>query len=109
MICPLLGAPEETTRFAWQAAEAELAAAQAAKEAVGPAGWAETRTADAAIRLAEAQEQLALASLADVTAPVSREEVALADAAVAEAEAAVQAVAAMAEHAMVHAPVDGTV
>jgi len=108
-ICPLLGAPEETTRFVWQAAEAELVAAQAAKEAVGPAGWAETRTADAAIRLAEAQEQLALASLASVTAPVSREELALADAAVAEAEAAVQAVAAMAEHAIVHAPVDGTV
>jgi HlyD family secretion protein len=108
-ICPLLGAPEENTRFHWEATEAGLQAAEAAMSAVRPSGLGEVRVADAAVILAKAQQSLAEAVLAQVQTPVTAQEIAAADAVVAEARAAVEATYSALDMAMLKAPLAGTV
>ena len=108
-ICPLLGAPEENTRFHWEATEAGLQAAEAAMSAVRPSGLGEVRVADAAVVLAKAQQSLAEAVLAQVRTPVTAQEIAVADAGVAEARAAVEATYSALDMAMLKAPLVGTV
>ena len=108
-ICPLLGAPEENTRFRWEATEAGLQAAEAAMSAVRPSGLGEVRVADAAVTLAKAQQSLAEAVLAQVQTPVTAQEIAPADAVVAEARAAVEATHSGLDLATLKAPLAGTV
>ena len=108
-ICPLLGAPEENTRFQWHATEAELQVAEVNMSAVERRGLAEIRGANAAIALAKAQQMLAEAYLAQVQAPVTAREIAAADAVVAEGRAAVRAAQSALRWATLKAPVTGTV
>jgi len=108
-ICPLLGAPEENTRFQWHATEAELQVAEVNMSAVEPRGLAEIRGANAAIALAKAQQMLAEAYLAQVQAPVTAREIAAADAVVAEGRAALRAAQSALRLATLKAPVTGTV
>ena len=108
-ICPLLGAPEENTRFQWEAAEAGLRAAEAEMSAVAPRGLAEVRVANANVALAKAQQRLAEAYLAQVKTPATAQEIEVADAAVTEARAAVTAAQAVLRPAILKAPLEGTV
>jgi len=108
-ICPLLGAPEENTRFHWEATEAGLQAAEAAMSAVTHSGLGEIRVADAAVTLAKAQQSLAEALLAQVQTPVTAQEIAAADAVVAEARAAVEATHYALDLTTLKAPLAGTV
>jgi HlyD family secretion protein len=108
-ICPLLGAPEENSRFQWEAAEANLSASQAARSALKPAGYAEIRLADANINLANAHKVLAEAVLIQLKSPATPQEKQVADAAVVGAQVAVQAAHAALHQATLKAPMEGTV
>ncbi|MCJ7548870.1 MAG: HlyD family efflux transporter periplasmic adaptor subunit, partial [Anaerolineae bacterium] len=108
-ICPLLGAPEENTRFQLEATEAGLQAAEAEMSAVEPRGLAEIRVANANITLAKAQQMLAEAYLAQVTSPATAQEIEASDAVVTEARAAVTAAQTALNPATLAAPRAGTV
>jgi len=108
-ICPLLGAPEENTRFHWEATEAGLQAAEAEMSAVAPRGLAEIRVADATVALARTQQVLAEAYLAQVKTPATAQEIEAADAAVNGARAAVAVAQAALNPATLAAPRAGTV
>ncbi|MCJ7736529.1 MAG: HlyD family secretion protein, partial [Anaerolineae bacterium] len=108
-ICPLLGAPEENTRFQWEATEAGLQGAEAEMSAVEPRGLAEIRVANANITLAKAQQMLAEAYLAQVRTPATAQEIEAADAVVTEARAAVAAAQTALKPATLAAPRAGTV
>ena len=108
-ICPLLGAPEENTRFQWEASETNLAASQASLSALKSDGHAEIKFADANVNLAKAQKSLAEAILVQLNSPATPQEIQVADAAVIGAQAAVEATHAALSQAVLKAPVDGTV
>jgi multidrug resistance efflux pump len=93
------GTPEEQARFALNAAEASLVAAQAALNQLSSGATpAEQQAANAAISVASAQRDAAQAQLDLLQADTRPEQVAVAEAAIAQAEGAVlQAQAAVEE------------
>lgn len=85
-----LGAPEEQMRYQLQAAQAEVAAAQAALDALNAgATAAQSQAANAGVAVAAAQRDSAQAQLNLLLAPVTAERVAQAEATIQQAEAAV--------------------
>jgi HlyD family secretion protein len=108
-ICPALGPAEEQARYALNAANEALAAAQAQLDALTAGAADREREADAAVAAAVAQRDAAHAQLDLLQAGPTAEQVAAAEAAVAQAEAVVQAARVALEQAELRAPFGGTV
>jgi multidrug efflux pump subunit AcrA (membrane-fusion protein) len=109
VICPALGRPEELSRFAMQAADAGLTAAQLQLEATQGGAEARLRDAGAGVWSAAAQRDIAQARLELMKAGSTPEEIASAEAEVTQAEAALAAAKAALERAEMRAPFAGTV
>jgi multidrug efflux pump subunit AcrA (membrane-fusion protein) len=108
-VCPLLGSAEEQARYALNAANEALAAAQAQLDALTAGAADKEREANAAVAAAVAQWDVAQARLDLLQAGPTAEQVAAAEAAVAQAEAALQAARVALEQAELRAPFGGTV
>ncbi len=108
-VCPSLGTYEERARFALDAANKSLAAAEAQLEALEKGFWYQVNQAKAAIAAAEAQRAVAEAQLAVLLADIPPETIAVAEAAVKQAEAALAVAQAALPRAEVRAPFAGTV
>jgi HlyD family secretion protein len=108
-ICPTLGTYEERARAALNAANQQLAAAEAHRDMLKPEHWAQVQTAEAGIQVAEVQVAVAEAQLAQILAGATEDEIAVAEAAVAQAEAALVTAQIGLDHTVVSAPFDGTV
>jgi multidrug efflux pump subunit AcrA (membrane-fusion protein) len=108
-ICPLLGSVEEQARYALNAANEALAAAQAQLDALTAGAADREREANAAVAAALAQRDAAQAQLDLLQAGPAAEQIAAAEAAVAQAEAAVEMARAALEQAELRAPFGGTV
>lgn len=89
--CPLLGATEEQARYALNAANEALAAAEARLQAAKSGPTAQHRIAEANVAAATAQHAVALAQLELLKSGVLPEDVALAEAAVVQAKVALKA------------------
>jgi len=89
--CPLLGTTEEQARYALNAANEALAAAEAQLQAAKSGPAAQRRIADANVAAVTAQYEVALAQLELLKSGVLPEDVALAEAAVAQAKVALEA------------------
>jgi multidrug efflux pump subunit AcrA (membrane-fusion protein) len=108
-ICPALGRPEESTRYAWHASQDSLSAAEMQLKATQNQAGAQIRDANSAVMAAVAQESALQADLDLQKAGSLPEEIAAAEADVGKAEASLQAAkAALAETSM-RAPFDATV
>jgi HlyD family secretion protein len=108
-ICPLLGSVEEQARYALNAADEALAAAQAQLDALTAGAADREREADAAVAAAVAQRDAAQAQLDLLQAGPIAEQITAAEAAVAQAEAAVEMARVALEQAELRAPFGGTV
>jgi len=108
-ICPLLGPAEEQARYALNAANEALAAAQARLDALTAGAADREREANAAVAAAVAQRDAAQAQLDLLQAGPVAEQIAAAKAAVAQAEAAVETARVTLEQAELRAPFGGTV
>jgi multidrug efflux pump subunit AcrA (membrane-fusion protein) len=108
-ICPLLGPVEEQARYALNAADEALAAAQAQLDALTAGAADREREANAAVAVAVAQRDAAQAQLDLLQAGPTAEQIAAAEAAVAQAEAAVETARVALEQAELRAPFGGTV
>jgi len=108
-ICPLLGTAEEQARYALNAANEALTAAQAQLDALTSSAADKKRGANAAVAAAVAQRDTAQAQLDLLQSGSKAEEVATAEAAVREAEAALQATRVAFEQAELRAPFGATV
>jgi HlyD family secretion protein len=109
VICPALGRPEELSRFAMQAADAGLTAAQLQLEATQGRTEARLRDARAGVWAAAAQRDISQARLELMKAGSRPEEIASAEAEVAQAEASLAAAKAAVERTEIRAPFAGTV
>ena len=107
--CPLLGPMEEQARYALEAANAALAAAQAQLDALLAGADDRRRAANAAVALALARRDAAQAQLDRLQAGAKSEEIAVAQANVHQAEAALAAAQAALERCEIRAPFAGTV
>jgi multidrug efflux pump subunit AcrA (membrane-fusion protein) len=108
-VCPTLGTFEERARFTLQAANEQVEAAEARKEALQSQQWAEAQIAEATIAAAERQLEITVAELARLEAGASESDIAVAEAAVAQAEAAVATAQLNLDRSVIRAPFDGTV
>lgn len=108
-ICPTLGTFEERARFALNAANQELAAAEAQKETVRPDYWAQLEIADAAVASAKRQHAVAEAQLALARTGTQEETLAVARVQVDQAETALEAARTRLEQTKIRAPFDGTI
>ena len=108
-ICPLLGPPEERSRYNLQAANEELDAAQAQLDALVAGADDRIRALEAAVWAAAAQRDMAQAQLDLLQAEATAEELAIRKAAVAQAQAALDAARVTLERTEVRAPLAGTV
>jgi HlyD family secretion protein len=108
-ICPLLGPAEEQARYALEAANTALAAAQAQLVALTAGAGDQERAANAAVALALAQRDAAQAQLDLLQGGATPEEIAVAEATVHQAEAALAAAQAALERCEIRAPFDGAV
>ncbi len=107
--CPLLGPAEEQARYALEAANAALAAAQAQLDALLAGADDRKRAANAAVALALARRDAAQAQLDRLQAGAKPEEIAVAQANVHQAEAALAAARVALDRCEVRAPFAGTV
>lgn len=107
--CPLLGPAEEQARYALEAANAALAAAQAQLDALLAGADDQRRAANAAVAAAIAQRDAAQAQLDLLQGGATPEEIAVAEATVHQAEAALAAAQATLERCEIRAPFAGTV
>lgn len=107
--CPLLGPMEEQARYALEAANAALAAAQAQLDALLAGADDQKRAANAAVALALARRDAAQAQLDRLQAGAKPEEIAVAQANVHQAEAALRAAQAALDRCEIRAPFAGTV
>jgi multidrug resistance efflux pump len=108
-ICPALGRPEESARYAWHASQDSLEAAQKQLGAVQNQAAAGIREASAAVAAATAQEKALQADLDLQQAGSLPDQVAVAEADVRKAEASLQAARAALADMSIRAPLDATV
>lgn len=108
-VCPALGTYEERARFALNAVNQNLAAAEAQLEAVKKGFWSQVNSAKAAIEVAESQRTIAEAQLAQLLAGAPPEAIAVAQAAVVQAQVALDVAQSALERTVVTAPYAGTV
>lgn len=107
--CPALGDPEEQARYALYAAEKAVTAAEAHLASLEPGFRAQTRTANAGITIAQAQEALASSQLAQWVAGSSPGEITAMQAAVAQAQVALDMAQLALDRTSLFAPISGTV
>lgn len=108
-ICPVLGPIEEQARYAFHAADAAQAAAQAQLDALLGGANAEVRAAQAGAWTAAAQRDVAQAQLDTLQAGATAEEISASEAAVTQAEVALQAAHAALDQATLSASFAGVV
>jgi multidrug efflux pump subunit AcrA (membrane-fusion protein) len=108
-VCPALGRPEETARYAWHASQDSLEAAQKQLGAAQNQAAAGIREANAAVAAATAQEKALQADLDLQKAGTLPDEIAAAEADVRRAEASLQAAQAALADMSLHAPFDASV
>jgi HlyD family secretion protein len=108
-ICPLLGPPEEQSRYNLQAANEELDAVQAQLDALVAGADDRIRALEAAVWAAAAQRDMAQAQLDLLRADATAEEIAIRKAAVIQAQAALDAARVTLERTEVRAPLAGIV
>jgi multidrug resistance efflux pump len=108
-ICPALGRPEESARYAWHATQDSLDAAQAQLRATQNQAWARTRDAEAGVKAAGAQERALQAQLDLQRAGSLPEQIAAAEADVHQAEAALEAAQVVLANRSIYAPFDASV
>ena len=108
-ICPALGRFEEQSRFAMNAADAALAAAQAQLDAAQYGATTQRRAAQAGVQSATAQRDALQARLDLLKAGSTAEQIAAFGARVAQAEASLAAARAALERTEIRAPFDSVV
>lgn len=107
--CPLLGTMEEQARFARQAADKALAAAEAKLEAAKSGIKTQRRIADANVAAVTAQYEVALAQLELLKAGALAEDIAIAETAVAQANVALETAKVALARTEITAPFAGTI
>ena len=105
-ICPALGRPEEHSRFAMNAADAALTAAQAQLDALQYGATTQFRAAQAGVQSATAQRDAMQARLDLVKAGSTPEQIAAVEARVAQAETSLAAARAALARTEIRAPFD---
>ena len=108
-VCPALGTYEERARFALNAVNQSLVAAEAQLDALKKSFWGQVNGAKAAIAVAESQRDAASAQLDVLLAGTPPEAIAVAEAAVVQAQAGLDAARVALARAVVTAPYAGTV
>ena len=108
-VCPALGTYEERTRFALNAINQSLVAAEAQLDALNKGFWGQVNSAKAGIVVAESQQDVASAQLDVLLAGTPSEVIAVAEAAVVQAKAGLDAARVALDRAVVVAPYAGTV
>lgn len=109
-ICPLLGVPEEQSRYRLEAADEALEAARARLEEVKDgASQNQLRAAQANVASAASQRDAAQAQLDLLLEGPAEEQIAAAEGRVAQARAAVRQAELVVEQAVLEAPFDATV
>ncbi len=108
-VCPTLGTFEERARFALNAVNQELAAAETQKETVTTEYWAQLEIANAAVTAAKHQQAVAEAQLDLAQTGTQQEALAVARAQVDQAETALEAARSRLERTKIRAPFDGTI
>jgi multidrug resistance efflux pump len=108
-ICPALGRPEESARYAWHASQDSLEAAQTQLGAAQNQAAAGIRGANAAVAAATAQEKGLQANLDLQKAGSLPDKIAAAEADVRKAEASLQAAQAALAELSIRAPFDASV
>jgi multidrug efflux pump subunit AcrA (membrane-fusion protein) len=108
-ICPALGRPEESARYAWHASQDSLEAAQTQLGAAQNQAAAGIREANAAVAAATAQEKALQADLDLQKAGSLPDEIAAAEADVRKAEASLEAAKAALADMSLRAPFDASV
>ncbi len=107
--CPALGDPEEQARYALEAADKGVTAAEAYLASLAPGFRAQTRTANAGITIAQAQEALAASHLAQLVAGASPGEIGAAEAAVTQAQVVLDMAQLALDRTALYAPISGKV
>ncbi|MDF1512899.1 MAG: HlyD family efflux transporter periplasmic adaptor subunit [Anaerolineae bacterium] len=108
-VCPALGTYEERARFALNAVNQSLIAAEAQLDALQKGFWGQVNNAKAGIAVAESQRDVAAAQLNVLLAGTPSEAVAVAEAAVAQALVGLDAARVALSRSVVTAPFAGTV
>jgi HlyD family secretion protein len=108
-ICPALGTYEEQARFGLEAADKELAAAQARLDELLVGDTEQLRAAQANVWGAAAQRDVAQAELDKLLAGATDEQIAAAEAQVEQARIALEQAKLSLSQATLHAPFDGVV
>ncbi|TFG72872.1 MAG: HlyD family efflux transporter periplasmic adaptor subunit, partial [Anaerolineales bacterium] len=108
-VCPALGTYEERARFALNAVNQSLVAAEAQLDALKKSFWGQVNGAKAAIAVAESQRDAASAQLDVLLAGTPPEAIAVAEAAVVQAQAGLDAARVALARAVVTAPYAGNV
>ena len=108
-VCPLLGPAEEQARYALEAANTALAAAQAQLDALLAGAGDQERAANAAVAAAIAQRDAAQAQLDLLQGGATPAEIAVAEAAVHQVEAALATAQTALERCEIRAPFAGAV
>ena len=108
-VCPTLGTYEERARFSLNAANKNLAAAEAQLEALKRGFWSEVNNAKVVTAAAETQRAVAQAQLDLLKAGTPPEAIAVAETAVAQAQAALDVAGVALERTEVRAPFAGTI
>lgn len=108
-VCPALGTYEERARFALNAVNQSLVAAEAQLKALNTSFWGQVNGAKAGIAVAESQRDVASAQLDVLLAGTPPEAIAVAEAAVVQAQAGLDAARVAMDRTVVTAPYGGTV
>ena len=108
-VCPTLGTYEERARFALNAVNESLVAAQAQLDALNRGFWDQVKSAKAGIAAAESQRDVAAAQLDVLLAGTPPEAIAVAETAVTQAQVGLDAALVALARTTVTAPFAGTV
>lgn len=108
-VCPALGTLEERARYTLNAANLQLAAAEAHEESLRSQHYARVQVAEAAIEVARQQLAVAEAQFAALTTGPTEEEIAIAEVGILEAQAALEAAELSLAQTRITAPIAGTV
>jgi multidrug efflux pump subunit AcrA (membrane-fusion protein) len=108
-VCPTLGTYEERARFALNAVNQSIIAAEAQLDALNKGFWGQVNSAKAGIEVAETQRDIAKAQLDVLLAGTPPEAIAVAQAAVTQAQVGLNAAKVALERTVVVAPFGGTV
>jgi multidrug efflux pump subunit AcrA (membrane-fusion protein) len=108
-VCPTLGTYEERTRFALNAVNANLIAAEAQLEALKKGFWGQVSSAKDAIMVAESQQDIASAQLDVLLAGTPPETIEVAETAVVQAQVGLETAKVALARTAVTAPYAGTV